>query len=74
MKTFDLVSLPIRNYNHPVWDSSRWNGFEGRADDILICTSYKAGTTWMQMICALLVFQRADLHLPLDGSTGCHER
>ena len=33
---------------------------------ILVCTPYKAGTTWMQMICALLVFQRTEFHLPLS--------
>ncbi len=48
-----------------MWDSARWRGFEPRAGDILVCTPYKAGTTWMQMICALLVFQRTEFHLPL---------
>jgi len=65
MEKLDLSALPIRHYDHPVWDSERWQGFEPRAGDILICTPYKAGTTWMQMICALLVFQRTEFHLPL---------
>ncbi len=65
MDKLDLTALPLRHYEHPVWDSSRWQGFEPLPGDILVCTPYKAGTTWMQMICALLVFQRTELHLPL---------
>ena len=48
-------------YAHPFMDSSRWEGFEHRAGDVLICTSYKAGTTWMQMICAQLILQTPKL-------------
>ena len=65
MQTFALSDLPLRHYQHWVWDSARWQGFEPRPGDILVCTPYKAGTTWMQMICALLVFQRPELPLPL---------
>jgi aryl sulfotransferase len=48
-------------YAHPFMDSSRWEGFEHRPGDVLICTSYKAGTTWMQMICAQLILQTPEL-------------
>ena len=65
MDKFDLSTLPIRHYAHPVWDSARWRGFKARSDDILICTPYKTGTTWMQMICALLIFQRPQIDRPL---------
>jgi aryl sulfotransferase len=43
-------------------DSARWDGFPFRHGDIVISTRSKSGTTWTQMICALLVFQ--DLRLP----------
>jgi hypothetical protein len=46
-------------------DSSRWHGFEFRPDDIVISTPSKCGTTWMQMICALLIFGDASLPCPL---------
>jgi aryl sulfotransferase len=46
-------------------DSARWQGFEFRPGDIVISTRSKSGTTWMQMICALLIFQRPDLPAPL---------
>lgn len=35
--------------------SERWIGFEYRPDDIVVSTRSKCGTTWMQMICLLLV-------------------
>ncbi len=46
-----------RCYQSVVMDSTRWDRFAPRSDDIVITTSYKAGTTWMQAICAALVFQ-----------------
>jgi aryl sulfotransferase len=46
-------------------DSGRWDGFEFRAGDMVISTRSKSGTTWMQMICALLIFQTTDLPAPL---------
>lgn len=57
--------MPIR-YRSLISDSSRWDGFELRPDDIIICTPAKCGTTWMQMICALLVFQTTTFEKPLD--------
>jgi aryl sulfotransferase len=46
-------------------DNGRWDGFEFRPGDIVISTRSKSGTTWMQMICALLVFQTPSLPAPL---------
>lgn len=46
-------------------DSARWAGFPFRDGDIVISTSPKSGTTWMQMICALLVLRTARLPAPL---------
>lgn len=42
-------------------DSARWEGFAFRPGDIVISTRSKSGTTWMQMICALLIFQTPEL-------------
>jgi len=42
-------------------DSGRWTDFRFRPGDIVISTRSKNGTTWMQMICALLIFQSPDL-------------
>src|SRR4051812_43076314 len=46
-------------------DSARWEGIELRDDDIIISTPSKCGTTWTQMICALLIFQDPNLPAPL---------
>ena len=43
-------------------DSARWWDFAFRAGDIVVSTRSKSGTTWVQMICLLLVF--ADPELP----------
>jgi hypothetical protein len=47
-------------------DSARWDGFEFRPDDIVISTPAKCGTTWLQMICALEIFQVTNFDRPLD--------
>src|SRR5215207_4899670 len=57
--------MPTR-YRSLISDSVRWDGFEFRPDDIVISTPPKCGTTWTQMICALLIFQRAELGAPLS--------
>src|SRR5689334_13144096 len=46
-------------------DNGRWTDFPFRDGDIAISTRSKMGTTWMQMICALLVFQSPQLPSPL---------
>lgn len=51
-----MTGVPIR-YTSPDEDSARWTGFPFRDGDIVIATRSKTGTTWVQMICALLIFQ-----------------
>ncbi|MBE8523030.1 sulfotransferase domain-containing protein [Amycolatopsis sp. H6(2020)] len=46
-------------------DSALWDRFRFRAGDIVISTPPKCGTTWMQMLCALLVFDTTELPRPL---------
>lgn len=46
----------MRTYLAPVADSRRWHAFEHRAGDVVISTPSKCGTTWTQMLVALLVF------------------
>jgi len=60
----DRDASPVR-YRSDEEDSARWLGFPYRAGDIVISTRSKSGTTWMQMICALLVFQEPELPAPL---------
>lgn len=56
--------LPVR-YRSEDEDSARWLDFPSREGDIVISTRSKCGTTWCQMICALLVFQQTELPAPL---------
>jgi hypothetical protein len=55
----------LQRYRNVVFDSLRWDGFVFRDGDIVISTPPKCGTTWMQMICALLIFKGPALPLPL---------
>ena len=52
-------------YQTSLEDSARWDELELRDDDIVISAPSKSGTTWTQMICALLIFQAPDLPAPL---------
>ncbi|WP_328650761.1 sulfotransferase domain-containing protein [Micromonospora sp. NBC_00330] len=56
---------PIHRYQSDEEDSARWIGFPFRNGDIVISTRSKSGTTWMQMICALLVLRTPELPVPL---------
>lgn len=44
-----------RIYQNHHLDSTRWDGYVHRPDDIVISTSYKTGTTWTQRIVSLLI-------------------
>ena len=61
------VAAQLFHYSSPDEDSARWWDFPFRRGDIVISTRSKSGTTWVQMICLLLVFQSADLPGGLDG-------
>jgi len=52
------MDLPQRTriYQNHHMDSTRWDYFEPRDNDIVIATSYKAGTAWTQAIVAHLLF------------------
>jgi aryl sulfotransferase len=62
---------PVRDrvYSTGVSDSTRWDGFRFRDGDIIVCTGPKCGTTWTQMLCALLVHGGPDFPEPLAKLT-----
>jgi aryl sulfotransferase len=53
-----------RVYQCHHFDSTRWNFLDHRPDDIVIATSYKAGTTWTQGIIANLLFPDGQFPAP----------
>lgn len=56
--TAEILSLPRKKrelHNHH-FDSTIWNDFKFREDDIIISTYAKSGTTWMQQIISQLLF------------------
>lgn len=55
-----LIQPALREYRVWAIDSRRWDGYAPRADDIVIATAPKCGTTWMQQIVGSLVFQDAE--------------
>jgi aryl sulfotransferase len=48
-------------------DGARWERFAFRADDVVISTPSKCGTTWMQMIVGMLLLHRTDLGAPISS-------
>lgn len=53
-----------REYRNHHLDSTRWDSFRVRDDDIVVTTAYKAGTTWTQRIVAALVLGPVPLYAP----------
>jgi aryl sulfotransferase len=61
-----MSAWPVKTrelHNHH-FDSTIWNGFAFRDDDIIVATYGKSGTTWVQQIVAQLIFQSQD-HPPI---------
>ena len=52
-----LSREPTRVVRDWACDSRRWSGYKPREGDVVIATAPKVGTTWMQQIVNLLIFQ-----------------
>ena len=63
--TPDPASCVYRTW---VLDSRRWNTYRPRSGDIVIATYPKCGTTWMQRIVSLLIFQSPEPRPVMDIS------
>lgn len=57
----EAAVTPLFHYTSPDEDSARWWDFPFRPGDIVVSTRSKSGTTWVQMICLLLVFGTPEL-------------
>lgn len=62
MSNADGIRWPkkTQEMSHFGMDSTRWNGFPFRDDDIIVGTWGKSGTTWVQQIVAQLIFEGAE--------------
>ena len=56
----------MMRYRSVIADSARWDGFAFRPGDIVISTPPKCGTTWTQMLCALLIFDGPKFPAAMD--------
>ncbi len=55
----------VRELHNHHFDSTVWNGFDFRDDDVVIATYAKSGTTWVQQIVSQLIFDGAeDIDVP----------
>jgi aryl sulfotransferase len=52
-----VLPVKTREFHNHHFDSTIWNDFRFRDDDIVISTYAKSGTTWMQQIVAQLLFR-----------------
>lgn len=53
-----LTSERLRDYSGPVTNTDIWDAFELRADDVIVCTPPKCGTTWTLNIVMMLIHGR----------------
>lgn len=71
---YERIDWPTkkRELKNHHFDSTVWDDFEFRDDDIVIATYAKSGTTWLQQIVAQLLFDGAE-GLPVARMSPCVE-
>jgi aryl sulfotransferase len=72
MSELGIFPRKTREFKNHHFDSTVWNDFEFRDDDIVIATYAKSGTTWLQQIVAQLLFEGAE-GLPVARMSPCVE-
>lgn len=64
----NLIRGPLIEARSRYFDSAGWDDYRPRPDDIIIATYPKCGTTWMQRIVGMLIFQ-SDAPFPVQDSS-----
>ncbi len=67
------VPPPLAPYRRYDEDNGRWEGFTFRSGDVIINAPAKSGTTWTQLLVALLVFDGPDFPEPIGRMSPCME-
>lgn len=62
-----VIAPPQRRYSEQDSDNDRWDGFEFRPGDIIISVPSKSGTTWTQLLVALLIFDGPHFPAPISS-------
>ncbi len=57
-----------RIYQNHTLDSTRWDHYAPREDDVIVTTSYKSGTSWMQDIVLHLIYHGQEIPSLMDIS------
>ncbi|CEL97768.1 unnamed protein product [Vitrella brassicaformis CCMP3155] len=65
----DYLKKRHRTYLSVLFDSTYWDDWTPRDTDVIVCTAYKSGTTWMQQIVCQLLFNGGDI----PGGKAMHE-
>src|SRR3546814_4884647 len=60
LTTMQAWPQKTREFHNHHFDSTIWNDFRFRDDDIVIATYAKSGTTWVQQIVGQLIFEGCD--------------
>ena len=71
----EAIEWPVKTRDIQSWamDSTYWNDFKFRDDDIFIATYAKAGTTWVQQIVAEFIFEGETEGLPIADMSLWHD-
>lgn len=64
----DTLPAMTRTYRNRLMDSGQWQHYEPRRDDVLVCTSYKSGTTLMQAIVLQLLHLNREVPSIMEAS------
>ncbi len=61
MQSMNIGNLSRKTYRTWLMDSRRWDAYKPRKNDVVVATYPKSGTTWVQRVVSLLIFQSLEV-------------